>query len=121
MEFSKSDFLKDDMLCGLQNLFKLFGNEGRNAELEEVCKNFKELLRTMHFKEYYSLIVGVYDKRKKGTIHNYLVAIDLQFDEVTIMRNIDERTRFYRSLGPNYDYIYNWKINATRELMMKKL
>ena len=48
-----------------------------------------------------------------------VIAIDLEFEEVTVMRNIDERTQFFRSLGPDYDDVYSWKIEKTQELMEK--
>ena len=82
--------------------------------------SFEKILKDSSFKEHYSVIVGVYDHQDKRTIHNYLVAIDLEFEEVTVMRNIDERTQFYRSLGPDYDHVYSWKIEKTQELLTKE-
>lgn len=117
VEFRESDFLKADLLNTLQHLFELFLIKGRDAELEDACNEFEKMLKTMPFKEHYTVIVGVYDHGDKGSILNYMVAIDLNFEEITIMRNIDERTHFFRSLGPNFDHIYNWKLRKTRELL----
>ena len=116
-EFCESDFLKADLLNGLQGLFDLFNIKGRDKELEDACTKFKEILQNKHFKEYYTLRVGVYEDTEKKSIYYYYVAIDLKMKEVVIMRNIDERTRFFRSLGPDYDYVYECKMNITRLLM----
>ena len=116
-EFCESDFLKVDLLNGLQGLFDLFNIKSRDKELEEACTKFEEILQNKHFKEYYTLRVGVYENTEKKSIYYYYVAIDLKMKEVVIMRNIDERTRFFRSLGPDYDYVYECKMNITRLLM----
>jgi hypothetical protein len=116
-EFCESDFLKADLLNGLQGLFDLFNIKSRDKELEEACTKFEEILQNKHFKEYYTLRVGVYENTEKKSIYYYYVAIDLKMKEVVIMRNIDERTRFFRSLGPDYDYVYECKMNITRLLM----
>ena len=118
-EFCESDFLKADLLNGLQGLFDLFNIKSRDKELEEACTKFEEILQNKHFKEYYTLRVGVYENTEKKSIYYYYVAIDLKMKEVVIMRNINERTRFFRSLGPDYDFVYEWKMNITRNLLMK--
>ena len=118
-EFCESDFLKADLMNGLQGLFELFNIKGRDNELEEACTKFEEILQNKHFKEYYTVRVGVYEDTEKESIYYYYVAIDLKMKEVVIMRNIDERTRFFRSLGPDYDYVYECKMNITHDLLMK--
>ena len=118
-EFCESDFLKADLMNGLQGLFELFNIKGRDNELEEACTKFEEILQNKHFKEYYTVRVGVYEDTEKESIYYYYVAIDLKMKEVVIMRNIDERTRFFRSLGPDYDYVYECKMSITRDLLMK--
>lgn len=120
VKFEESEYLKSDLLSGLQNLFKLFKIKDRDSELEKACNEFEKILKDRSFKEHYSVIVGVYDHTDKRSIHNYLVAIDMDFEEVTVMRNIEERTQFYRSLGPDYDNVYSWKIGKTQELLTKE-
>ena len=120
VKFEESEYLKSDLLSGLQNLFKLFKIKDRDSELEKACNEFEKILKDSSFKEHYSVIAGVYDHTDKRSIHNYLVAIDMDFEEVTIMRNIEERTQFYRSLGPDYDNVYSWKIGKTQELLTKE-
>lgn len=117
VELRDSDFKKSDLLDGLRGLFKLFRIKGRNAELEEVCNKFENLLNAMHFKEYYTVRVGIYEDLEKTSILYYYLAIDLKLEEVVIMRNIEERTRFFRSLGPDYDLVYDWKMYNTRKLL----
>ena len=97
----------------------MFNIRDREAELENACIEFEKILKDSSFKEHYSVIAGVFDNHDKRTIHNYLVAIDLDFEEVTVMRNIDERTQFFRNLGPDYDHAYSWKIGKTQELLEK--
>jgi len=120
VKFEESEYLKSDLLSGLQNLFKLFKIKDRDSELEKACNEFEKILKDSSFKEHYSVIAGVYDHTDKRSIHNYLVAIDMDFEEVTVMRNIEERTQFYRSLGPDYDNVYSWKIGKTQELLTKE-
>ena len=120
VEFEESVYLKSDLLSEFQGLFNLFKIKDRDSELEKACNEFEKILKDSSFKEHYSVIVGVYDNTNKKTIHNYLVAIDLKFEEVTVMRNIDERTRFFRSLRPDYDNVYSWKIEKTQELLTKE-
>lgn len=120
VEFEESVYLKSDLLSDLQGLFNLFKIKDRDSELEKACNEFEKILKDSSFKEHYSVIVGVYDHTDKKTIPNYLVAIDLKFEEVTVMRNIEERTQFFRSLGPDYDHIYSWKIEKTQELLTKE-
>ena len=71
----------------------------------------------MHFKEYYTVRVGIYEDLEKTSILYYYLAIDLKLEEVIITRNIEERTRFFRSLGPDYDLVYDWKMYHTRNLL----
>ena len=118
-ESCESDFLKADLMNGLRGLFDLFKIKGRDKELEEACTKFEGILQNKHFKEYYTVRVGVYEDTEKKSIYYYYVAIDLKMKEVVIMRNINERTRFFRSLGPDYDFVYEWKMNITRNLLMK--
>ena len=84
-EFCESDFLKADLLNGLQGLFDLFNIKSRDKELEEACTKFEEILQNKHFKEYYTLRVGVYENTEKKSIYYYYVAIDLKMKEVVIM------------------------------------
>ena len=117
VEFCNSDFKKSDLLNRLRGLFILFRIKGRDAELEEVCNKFENLLNAMHFKEYYTVRVGIYEDLEKTSILYYYLAIDLKLEEVIITRNIEERTRFFRSLGPDYDLVYDWKMYHTRNLL----
>ena len=120
VKFGDSDYLKTDLLCGFHNFFRLFNIRNRDTELEKTCIEFEKILKDSSFKEYYSVSVGVYDNSDKGTIHYYQVAIDLEFEEATVMRNTDERTQFFRSLGPDYDEVYSWKMEKAIELLAKK-
>ena len=47
----------------------------------------------------------------------YMVTIDKNFEEVSIMRNSSERSDFYLSLGPEYDLLWNAKIGFAYECL----
>lgn len=46
-----------------------------------------------------------------------MVAIDLHFEEVSIMRNGEERSHFFLSLGAEHDNLYHAKVDFSYECM----
>ena len=51
----------------------------------------------------------------KTVVRYWLVAIDLHFEEVSIMRDETERTHFFLSLGVEHDNLYHAKIDFAHE------
>lgn len=93
--------------------------------LEEKRNRLAEGFARARFKEYYSVTIVIErpaDERDMEFLHAFddvadwpeegetqmiqefwLAAVDHNFEEVSIMRGIDERSDFFRSLGPEYD------------------
>ena len=66
------------------------------------------MLQHLHFKEYYTIRVGVEDEEDSNATNYFYLFVDTRFEEVVITRDIQERTRFFRSVGPEYDSIGNY-------------
>ena len=116
----------------------------KETKLRKKRDELESWFRKMRFKEYYAVYVGVqhpateediktskltYDTlaRKFGepeqpfeapkTVTNYwLVAIDLHFEEVSIMRDGTERNHFFLSLGVEHDKLYHAKIDFAMQV-----
>ena len=86
--------------------------------LTEKRNHFKKILQQMRFKEYYTVRVDVKgeEKTKMSVLSSFIESfncttyylylfVDTRFKEVSITRDINERTRFYRSVGPEYYHI----------------
>ena len=143
VSFTESDFIKEktinDLYWSLDN-FAIAKSEEHKQELRKKADEFAAWFRTLRFKEYYSVTVGV---RGDGPLpeymtemnkqiaedigcdmsafenshitNMYLVAIDKNFEEVSIMRDRKERSAFFLSLGPEYDLLWNAKIGFAQE------
>ena len=143
VSFTESDFIKEktinDLYWSLDN-FAIAKSEERKQELRKKADEFAAWFRILRFKEYYSVTVGV---RGDGPLpeymtemnkqiaedigcdmsafenshitNMYLVAIDKNFEEVSIMRDRKERSAFFLSLGPEYDLLWNAKISFAQE------
>ena len=142
IEFVESDFIKEktisDLYWCIENFTKNV-NAKRIKELTNKANELATLFKTLRFKEYFSVNVGVrqygsmpeFEKLNKMVAEQmgcdiseikseyntcyYLVAIDKNFEEVSIKRNREERSAFYMSLGPEYDILWNAKTNFAHE------
>ncbi len=143
VSFTESDFIKEktinDLYWSLDN-FAIAKSEERKQELRKKADEFAAWFRILRFKEYYSVTVGVRgdgplpeymtEMNKQITedigcdmsafenshiTNMYLVAIDKNFEEVSIMRDRKERSAFFLSLGPEYDLLWNAKIGFAQE------
>lgn len=101
---SWSSYMKQDMLSSIERAY-----EGQDIKLEKV-DYFKDLLKSMRFKEYYYVNLDVYETPDKTSMLCYHIAIDLKFEEVVVMRTMSEMACFDRSLGPEYDVASNWRM-----------
>ena len=110
IEQVSSEFTKKDLLECVDALI----NMNRNKEGSFVTKlnkkrdYFNEMLQHLRFKEYYTIRVGVVDEKDTNATNYLYLFVDTRFEEVVITRNIQERTRFFRSVGPEYDSIGNY-------------
>jgi CheY-like chemotaxis protein len=82
---------------------------------------FDKILRTRKFKEYYTARINVYEKEdeEKNSVRCYYAAVDLKFEEVVIMRDGVERSRFCTSLGPGYDAVSRLRMGIIRAFMKR--
>ena len=116
----ESDFIKSDLLKCVDWLIKNRCNDDTTIaqNLTEKRNHFKKILQQMRFKEYYTVRVEVKGKEKTKmsvfssfiesfncTTYYLYLFVDTRFEEVSITRDINERTRFYRSVGPEYYHI----------------
>ena len=101
---SWSSYLKSDMLDSIERAY-----EGKDIKQEKV-DYFRDLLKSMRFKEYYYVNLDVYETPDKTSMLCYHIAIDLKFEEVVVMRTMSEMACFDRSLGPEYDVASKWRM-----------
>ena len=83
------------------------------AKLKEKRDKLESWFRKARFKEYYAVTVGV--EQTKSAVQYWLVAIDLHFEEVSIMRDESERTHFFLSLGVEHQNLYHAKVDFAIE------
>lgn len=127
VEFSNSFFRKDDIISTLEKLMSSYAVNNKSYDkLPDMKNDIIKEIRKKRFKEYYQVDVGIkltedddpmltawleeqglHSIPGEYGIRTYLVAIDTNFKEVSIMRDIVERTRFFRSLGPEFDQVGN--------------
>lgn len=127
VEFSNSFFRKDDIISTLEKLMSSYAVNSKSYDkLPDMKNDIIKEIRKKRFKEYYQVDVGIkltedddpmltawleeqglHSIPGEYGIRTYLVAIDTNFKEVSIMRDIVERTRFFRSLGPEFDQVKN--------------
>ena len=55
-----------------------------------------------------------------NTIKNLMVVVDTTFEQAIITTDIDERTKFFHSLGPDYDSAYNFYRDFCMEAITKE-
>ena len=143
--FFLDNYIKDLDDC----LEQFGGGMGKRklAKLRKKRDELEIWFRKMRFKEYYAVRVGVeqpalaediererwaYDALCKHvgnpdqpfvepeTVTTFwLVAIDLHFEEVSIMRDSTERSHFYLSLGAEHDNLYHAKIGFAHDCMSR--
>lgn len=128
VNFHKSFFKKEDIISNLEYLMSSYvkANSKSYDKLQDMKNEIIKEIRQKRFKEYYQVNVeikltedddpmltawleeqGLHSIPGEYGISTYLVAIDTNFKEVSIMRDIVERTRFFRSLGPEFDQVKN--------------
>jgi hypothetical protein len=149
VSFTESDFIKESLIDGLYQSLKNIStdaSEERKQELRDKADKLASWFETLRFKEYHTVEIGVrgegpmpecmkemyfqaanhYDCDISGVeidnigyINYYKVTIDKNFEEVSIMRNISERSAFHLSLGPEYDLLWNAKIGFAYECIQE--
>ena len=103
-EMASSELLKTDLIDCIDWLIKANMNhdEWFVRNLKKKGQYFSKMLQNLRFKEYYTIRVGVKDEDEPASAYYFYLFIDTRFEEVVITRNIQERSRFFRSVGPEY-------------------
>ena len=118
-ELVSSEFIKKDLLECVDLLVKMNRNKNEPfvTKLNKKRDYFNEMLHHLRFKEYYTIRVGVEDEQDSNATNYLYLFVDTRFEEVVITRDIQERTRFFRSVGPEYDSIGNYISDFRREVL----
>ena len=119
--FGCYDYRLEKYLADLDWCFANFADrqpEERKAELLRKKDELKSWFPKMRFKEYYTICIGVReDSVNPHNTYYWLIAVDLHFEEVCILRNTRERSRFHLFLGSEHRQLYEAKINYARECL----
>jgi hypothetical protein len=57
----------------------------------------------------------VQDEDDESITNFQMIAVDTLFEQVVITTDIDERTKFFYSLGPDYDSVYRFYSDFIKE------
>lgn len=116
--FNESDYIKADLLARVDTFVKeeLFDDKNFFESLKKKRDYFKDMLHHLRFKEYYTVTIGVQDEDDESITNFLMVAVDTVFEQVVITTDIDERTKFFYSLGPDYDSVYRFYSDFIKEV-----
>lgn len=122
-EMESSEFLKSDLLSRVQYIFERnhFVDPLFQDSIRKKIEYFVEMLQHLRFKEYYSVRIGVKDELEEDATNYHMIAIDTNLEEVIIAKGVEERTVFFRSLGPEYDSIYHFYRDLMMEILTKEV
>lgn len=120
--FEESDFIKADLLSKVDSLMKeeLYEDKEFFESLKKKRDYFEEMLQHLRFKEYFTVTIGVQDEEDENAISYRMVVVDTNYEQIIITTDIDERTKFFHSLGPDYDSAYNFYRDFIMEAMTKE-
>jgi len=115
--FNESDYIKADLLARVDTFIKeeLFDDKNFFEALKKKRDYFEDMLKHLRFKEYYTVNLGVQDEDDENITDFLMIAIDTVFEQVVITTDIDERTKFFYSLGPDYDSVYRFYSDFIKE------
>ena len=78
----------------------------KEKEYNEFRDWLEKTLREKHFKEYYELLVEVFTEATKTKTKNWTVEVEINLKEVVVIRSVLEFQRFFNSLEPDYEYVW---------------
>jgi hypothetical protein len=109
-EMISSELTKKDLLECVDILIKMNRNkkEPFATKLNKKRDYVSEMLQHLRFKEYYTIRVGVEDEEDSNATNYFYLFVDTRFEEVVITRDMYERSRFFRSVGPEYNSVGNY-------------
>ena len=120
--FIDSDYLKDDLLSHVDSFIKeeFYDDKIFFESLKKKRDYFEEMLQHLRFKEYYTVTIGILDEENEDTINYQMVVVDTVFEQVVITTDVDERTKFFHSLGPDFDSAYRFYQDFIMEATTKE-
>ena len=120
--FIESDYLKADLLARVDTFIKeeFYDDKIFFESLKKKRDYFKEMLGHLRFKEYYTVKIGIQDEENEDTINYQMVVVDTIFEQVVITTDSDERSKFFHSLGPDYDSVYRFYRDFIMEATTKE-
>ncbi len=120
--FIESDYLKADLLSHVDSFIKeeFYDDKIFFGSLKKKRDYFEEMLQHLRFKEYYTVTVGIQDEDDENNTNFLMVAIDTVLEQVVITTDIDERTKFFHSLGPDFDSAYRFYQDFVMEATSKE-
>ena len=115
--FNESDYIKADLLARVDTFIKeeLFDDNNFFEAIKKKRDYFEDMLQHLRFKEYYTVNLGVQDEDDENITNFLMIAVDTVFEQVVITTDIDERTKFFYSLGPDYDSVYRFYSDFIKE------
>ena len=108
-EFDQQWFSKNGFVTTLKYLdeeVEQIKDSGTKKELEQMKNEILKDVETARFKEYFTVKVSTQIEEEgimKGGVSFFTIAVSKEFDEVCILRDINERSNFFRSLGPEFN------------------
>ena len=114
-----SEYLKEDLLRKVDAFLQRFCNIARQDLIDKMTakrEHFANMLKDLYFKEFYQVMLCWYEDEEHTSICCDQAVVDTNFEEVYILLNYD-KTRFYNSLGPDYDLVLEYMKAFIHELM----
>ena len=114
-----SEYLKEDLLRKVDAFLQRFCNIARQDLIDKMTakrEQFANMLKDLYFKEFYQVMLCWYEDEEHTSICCDQAVVDTNFEEVYILLNYD-KTRFYNSLGPDYDLVLEYMKAFIHELM----
>lgn len=111
--FSKSGFIST--LNYFNEDLERINDTKTKKELGRLKNEILKDIQTARFKEYYTVNVGI---PIENGISYFIVAVSMEFDEVCVLRDITERSNFFRSLGPEFHDMEE-AVNYYRDKVLK--
>lgn len=104
-----SEYLKEDLLKKVDAFLQRFCNIARQDLIDKMKakrERFANMLKDLYFIEYYQVMLGWYEDEEHTTICYDWAVVDTSFEEIYILF-YEDRARFYHSLGPDYDLVFD--------------
>ena len=123
IQVKSSDYIKKDLLTVVDDAIARYFRDMTEEEKGSILmkrKHLSDLLSRMEFRQYYHIEVEVpcvSNDNPHKTSTFYMIAVSTDFSVGVIFRNMKERAKYRRSLGPKYMAIYNLKTEILQDIL----